>query len=146
MQHYEFWFGTAIEYLAGALPKLHNFTYIAIVLPKRAEVPRLQTSTCMTFSTVSTRVPCIRTKAGVIRLLYPKDVVVHQNILLFIIILTSGDSTDTLGLTAEGITGRVLLILCAVILPVVAVPLLIIAAVFLHGDGKPHTRIVHCDF
>ena len=72
--------------------------------------------------------------------------VVHQNVLLSIIILTSGDSTDTLGLTAEGITGRVLLILCAVILPVVAVPLLIIAAVFLHGDGKPHTRIVHCDF
>ena len=60
----------------------------------------------------------------------------NQNNLLPIITLTSGDSTGNLGLNAEGITGRVLLILSEVVLLVVAVPSLIIAAVALNKEGK----------
>ena len=60
----------------------------------------------------------------------------HIKIFHYPSLLTSGDSTDTLGLTAEGITGRVLLILTEVTLLVVAVPSLIIAANVLHYDGK----------
>ena len=79
-----------------------------------------------------TRLPHISTKVGVIRLTYPENVATHQNNSL----LTSGDSTDTPGLTAEGITGRVLLILTEVILLAVAVPSLIITAKIVHYGGK----------
>ena len=60
----------------------------------------------------------------------------HIRIIYYPSLLTSGDSTDTPGLTAEGITGRVLLILTEVILLVVAVTSLIIAAKIVHYGGK----------
>ena len=62
--------------------------------------------------------------------------VTHQNILLPISLLTSGDSTDTPGLSAEGISGRVLLILTEVISLVVLVLWILYMAVWLYGDGK----------
>ena len=82
-----------------------------------------------------TRLPHISTKVGVIRLTYPENVATHQNNLLPII-THIGDSTDTPGLTAEGITGRVLLILTEGILLAVAVPSLIITAKIVHYGGK----------
>ena len=73
--------------------------------------------------------------AGAVRLLYPKDVVTYQNILLPIITHT-GDSTDTSGLSAEGIAERVLLILAEVLLVVVGVLSFIILATWFCDLGK----------
>ena len=39
----------------------------------------------------------------------------NHSVFSYLLLLTSGDSTDTPGLSAEGITGRVLLILTVVI-------------------------------
>ena len=66
--------------------------------------------------------------------------VTHQNILLPISLLTSGDSTDTPGLSAEGISGRVLLILTEVISLAIWVPWILYMAGHLYDayvdDGK----------
>ena len=53
-----------------------------------------------------------------------------------ILLLTSGDFTDTLGLSAEGISGRVLLILAGVISLVVWVLGMLFMAVLLYERGK----------
>ena len=51
-------------------------------------------------------------------------------------LLTSGDSTDTLGLSAEGIAGRVLLILTGVISLVVWILGILFMAVWFCDAGK----------
>ena len=60
----------------------------------------------------------------------------HIRIICYPLLLTSGDSTDTPGLSAEGITGRVFLILSEVILLVVWILGIIFMAVRLCDIGK----------
>ena len=70
---------------------------------------------------------------GLCRGLHPRNVVTHNNILLLTILLTSGNST---GLSAEGITGRVLLILSDVILLLVWALLVATCALSLYRNGN----------
>ena len=104
----------------------------------RPEVPCLQTSTCMTLSKwwvlpgfrISTKVGGHKTI-----ILTPK-IWLHIRIFCYLSLLTSGDSTDTLGLSTEGIAGRVLLILTGVISLVVWILGILFMAVWLYDYGK----------
>ena len=60
----------------------------------------------------------------------------HIKIICYPSLLTSDDSTDTPGLTAEGITGRVLLILTEVISLVVWIIGILFMAVWFYEYGK----------
>ena len=60
----------------------------------------------------------------------------HIRVFHYPSLLTSGDSTDTPGLSAEGITGRVLLILTEVISLVVWVIGIPFMALWIYRGGK----------
>ena len=100
----------------------------------RPKVACLQTFICMTFSKWGV-LPgfCISTKVGChISQWYgsTSEYFYHPSL------LTSGDSTDTPGLNAEGITGRVLLILTEVISLVVWIIGILFMAVWFYEYGK----------
>ena len=124
-----------VQYSCGApSPRLPNFTHIIVVVPIKPEVPCLQTSTCLTFSKWWVLPGFRSTKAGSHK---TSKVWLHITIFCYPSLLTSGDST---GLSAEGIVGRLLLILAWVISLVVWVLWLIFTAVFFYDHGK-HVQV-----
>ena len=80
---------------------------------------------------------CISTKVGGHKTIIRTPMIwLHMVIFCYPSLFTSGDFTDTLGLNAEGITGRVLLILTGVISLVVWVLEILFVAVYLYDAGK----------